>query len=49
MKAGYRDQAAAQADYERAVAASDAADAKFWAGLRADGVSVSDPEPEAEL
>lgn len=47
MESGYNDQAAIQADYERAVAASDAADAKFWAGLRADGVSVSDPEPEA--
>ena len=31
MEAGYSDQAAIQADYERAVAASDAADARFWA------------------
>jgi hypothetical protein len=48
MEAGYNDRAAIQADYERVVAASDAADARFWAGMRADGVDVTDPEPEPE-
>ncbi len=48
MEAGYNDRAAIQADYKRIVAASDAADAEFWAGMRADGVHVTDPEPEAE-
>jgi hypothetical protein len=48
MEAGYNDRAAIQADYERAVAASDAADARFWDAMRADGVPVTDPEPEPE-
>jgi hypothetical protein len=48
MEAGYSDRAAIQAGYKRVAAAADAAGAGFWAGMRADGVSVTDPEPEPE-
>ena len=48
MEAGYNDRAGTQAAYKQMVAETDAADARFWAGMRADGVDVTDPEPEPE-
>ena len=44
MEAGYSGQAAIKADYERIVAAQDAADARVWAQMSADGVAVAEPE-----
>ena len=44
MQAGYNDQAAIQADYERIITAQDAADARFWTQMSADGVPVAEPK-----
>ncbi len=48
LEAGYNDQAAINRDYERLVAAEQAADAAFWEQMRADGVPVAQPGTEAE-
>ena len=48
VEADFSDQEAINRDYERALAAEDAAAGEAWAQMRADGVPVAPPEPEAE-
>ena len=47
LEAGYSDQEAIQADYEKALAAEKAEAEAFWAQMAADGVPVASLKPEA--
>ncbi len=49
LKAGYADQAAISRDYERLIAAEDAAAAAAWEQMRADGVPVAQPQTDPEI
>ena len=49
LKAGYTDQAAIDRDYQRLIAAEDAAAAAAWDQMRADGVPVAQPQTEPEI
>ena len=48
VEADFSDQEAINRDYERALAAEDAAAGEAWAQMAADGVPVAAPEPEAD-